>query len=88
MPAAAVGRLNRAIKHTLRTALRHRGSTLRDYADAHGNAGGFQRLHAVYGRADAPCRTCRTPIARVVLGGRSTHFCPRCQPAHRGPTRP
>ncbi len=81
VPAAAVARLNRAIKHTLRTALRHRGSTLRDYADAHGQAGGFQLLHAVYDRADAPCRTCRTPIERVVLGGRSTHFCPRCQPA-------
>ena len=81
---ADVARLNRAIKHTLRTAIRHRGSTLRDFADAHGHAGGFQHLHAVYDRADAPCRRCRTPIERVVLGGRSTHFCPRCQPAAVG----
>ena len=80
VPAADVDRLNRAIKHTLRTAIRHRGSTLRDYADAHGNAGAFQLLHAVYDRADQPCRRCRTPIVRVVLGGRSTHFCPHCQP--------
>ena len=72
-------RLNRSIKHTLRTAIRHRGSTLRDYADARGNAGGFQLLHAVYDRAGDPCRRCRTPIERIVLGGRSTHFCPRCQ---------
>ena len=80
VPRADVARLNRAIKHTLRRALRHGGSTLRDYIDAHGNPGAFQRLHAVYDRADAPCTTCRTPIIRLVLGGRSTHFCPRCQP--------
>ncbi len=74
-----VGRLCRAIKTTLRTALRHRGSSVRDYVDGAGAAGGFQRLHKVYGRADAPCRACRTPIQRIVLGGRSTHFCPKCQ---------
>jgi formamidopyrimidine-DNA glycosylase len=79
--------LNRAIKATLRRAIRHRGSTLRDYMDADGAAGGFQKLHRVYDRAGEPCRVCRTPIERIVLGGRSTHFCPRCQPpqgAERG----
>ena len=74
-----VGRLSRAIKVTLRKAIRHRGSTLRDYRDADGNAGGFQSLHRVYDRAGQPCRTCRAPIERIVLGGRSTHFCPKCQ---------
>ena len=74
-----VRRLNRAIKSTLRRALRHRGSTLRDYRDADGEAGGFQKLHRVYDREGQPCRRCRTPIARIVLGGRSTHFCPKCQ---------
>ena len=54
VPPADVLRLNRAIKQTLRRALRHRGSTLRDYADAHGVGGGFQLLHAVYDRADQP----------------------------------
>lgn len=71
--------LNRAIKTTLRRALRHRGSTLRDYRDADGAPGGFQSLHRVYARAGQPCRTCRSPIQRIVLGGRSTHFCPKCQ---------
>jgi formamidopyrimidine-DNA glycosylase len=75
-----VARLNRAIKLTLRRALRHRGSTLRDYTDADGAAGAFQKLHRVYDRAGEKCRTCKTPIDRIVLGGRSTHFCPRCQP--------
>lgn len=74
-----ISRLNRSIKTTLRRALRHRGSTLRDYRDADGQPGAFQSLHRVYDRAGEPCRTCRTPIVRIVLGGRSTHFCEKCQ---------
>lgn len=72
--------LNRAIKATLRRALRHRGSTLRDYRDADGAAGNFQKLHRVYARGGAPCPVCKRPVERIVLGGRSTHFCPNCQP--------
>lgn len=75
-----VGRLSRSIKSTLRRAIRHRGSTLRDYLDADGAAGRFQRLHRVYQREGEPCERCRAAIERIVLGGRSTHFCPRCQP--------
>ncbi|HZL35833.1 MAG TPA: zinc finger domain-containing protein, partial [Tepidisphaeraceae bacterium] len=71
--------LNRAIKSTLRRALRHRGSTLRDYRDANGAKGGFQKLHSVYGREGQPCKVCRSPIQRIVIGGRSTHFCANCQ---------
>jgi formamidopyrimidine-DNA glycosylase len=74
-----IAKLNRSIKFTLRKALHHRGSTLRDYFDTNGNPGGFQKLHAVYDRAELPCRKCKTPIERMVMGGRSTHFCPRCQ---------
>ncbi|MEO6434883.1 MAG: bifunctional DNA-formamidopyrimidine glycosylase/DNA-(apurinic or apyrimidinic site) lyase [Tepidisphaeraceae bacterium] len=73
--------LTKSIKQVLRRALRHRGSTLRDYVDADGVAGGFQRLHRVYDRKGKPCRKCKTPIERMVLGGRSTHFCPKCQPS-------
>ncbi len=76
-----VGRLSGAIKRVLRRAIDAGGSTLRDYVDADGNPGAFQKLHRVYARAGEPCRRCRTPIARVVLGGRSTHFCPQCQPS-------
>jgi formamidopyrimidine-DNA glycosylase len=74
-----VGRLCRAIKQVLRRAIRHRGTTLRDYVDGAGEPGRFQNLHHVYGRAGEPCHACKTPISRIVLGGRSTHFCPRCQ---------
>jgi formamidopyrimidine-DNA glycosylase len=74
-----VHRLNRAIKLTLRRALRHRGSTLRDYVDADGVKGGYQKRLSVYDRASEPCRRCKTPIERMVLTGRSAHFCPNCQ---------
>ncbi len=76
-----VGKLKSAIIGTLRKAINHRGSTLRDYVDAAGDKGGFQKLHNVYGKSSRPCPACRSMIQRIVLGGRSTCFCPRCQPA-------
>jgi formamidopyrimidine-DNA glycosylase len=81
--AVQAGKLNRSIKTVLRRAIRSRGSSLRDYVDADGVAGGYQLLHKVYGREGEPCRTCKTPIERIVLGGRSTHFCPTCQKGKR-----
>ena len=83
-----IRRLNRAMKLTLRRAVRHRGSTLRDYVDAEGVGGAFQNLHRVYDRAGEPCRSCRHPVERIVLGGRSTHFCPKCQPPSSSPPAP
>lgn len=74
-----VRRLTRAIKLILRRAIRAKGSTLRDYRAADGSTGSFQSRHRVYDRAGLPCRTCKTPISRIVLGGRSTHFCATCQ---------
>ena len=60
-----VRRLNRAIKLVLRRAIRHRGSTLRDYVDADGAAGRFQKLHRVYDRTGDPCSACKRPIERI-----------------------
>jgi formamidopyrimidine-DNA glycosylase len=74
-----VCKLTRAIKQVLKTAIRHRGSTLRDYRDAEGNAGGFQQRHKVYAREGKPCTACKGMVERIVLGGRSTHFCAKCQ---------
>ncbi len=79
LSAQQVGKLNRAIKTVLRRALRPRGSTLRDYRDADGEPGNFQKLHRAYDREGQPCMNCGTKIQRIVLGGRSTHFCPKCQ---------
>lgn len=71
--------LTRCIKDILRRAILHGGSSIRDYRDGAGNAGGFQDHHRVYGRTGQPCARCGGRISRMVLGGRSTHFCPRCQ---------
>lgn len=73
-------RLIRAIRATLRRAIRFNGSTLSDYRDAQGREGSFQRLHKVYQREGGPCRGCGTAIRRIQAAGRSTFFCPSCQP--------
>jgi formamidopyrimidine-DNA glycosylase len=73
-----IARLTRSVKTVLNRAIRHRGSTLRDYRDANGQPGNFQNIHRVYDREGKPCVICGTPIVRIVLGGRSTHFCPKC----------
>jgi formamidopyrimidine-DNA glycosylase len=76
-PRAA--RLLSAVRHTLAQALALGGSTLRDFRDAHGMSGAFQDQARVYGREGLPCSRCGTPIRRVVMGQRSTFFCPTCQ---------
>jgi formamidopyrimidine-DNA glycosylase len=70
-----------AIQSVLSRAIEGRGTTLDDrgYVDVDGQAGTYQDQVAVYGRAGASCPVCATPIERIVLGARSTHFCPRCQ---------
>jgi len=55
------------------------GSTLRDFASAHGHAGEFQRHAQVYGRKGLPCRVCGTQVRMERQGQRSSFFCPRCQ---------
>ncbi|MEO8458842.1 MAG: bifunctional DNA-formamidopyrimidine glycosylase/DNA-(apurinic or apyrimidinic site) lyase, partial [Chloroflexota bacterium] len=71
--------LHAAIVDVLQEALGDRGSSFSDYVDGKGNEGRHQLKVKVYQRTDQPCRTCGTPIRRVVVGGRSTHFCPKCQ---------
>lgn len=68
-----------AMRSVLEEAVRLGGSSISDFRDGIGRAGHFQTRHAVYDRAGQPCLACRTPIRRVVLGGRSSYFCPRCQ---------
>ena len=76
-PKAA--KLHAAIIAVLHDALGDRGSSFRDYVDGKGNEGRHQLKVKVYRRTDEPCYACGTPIRRVVVGGRSTHFCPKCQ---------
>ena len=78
-------RLRRAVGEVIRFAIDHRGSTIRDYIGGSGLKGQFQDEHRVYGRGGEPCRVCGTPIEVRRVGGRSSHFCPTCQPAAQEP---
>ena len=69
-----------ALRSVLRDALRHRGTTFLDFRDGAGEPGAFQAFLRVYGREGLPCRRCGTPVDKTRVGGRGTHFCPRCQP--------
>ena len=72
--------LLRRIRSVLRSAIKCGGSTFMDYRNADGRPGGFQRKHRVYQREGQPCYRCNTQIQRIAAAGRSTHFCPTCQP--------
>ena len=76
---AECARLARAIKDTLRAAIRAGGSTLRDFVGADGAAGYFQQRYWVYDRAGQPCRRCGKVIRKIQQGQRSTYYCPCCQ---------
>jgi formamidopyrimidine-DNA glycosylase len=71
--------LHGAIQETLAEALEKGGSSVRNFVDARGRAGTFQEAHQVYQRGGCDCPRCGETIERIVLGGRSTHFCPACQ---------
>jgi len=76
--AAAAGALARAVRGVLTAAVEAGGTTLRDYVDAYGRAGGFQG-HAAYGRAGEPCARCGCTLERRVIAQRGTVACPDCQ---------
>ncbi len=76
---ADLERLRKALREVLAQAIRRGGSSVSDYVDANGVRGFFQLEHRVYQRTGEPCRVCRTPIRRIVVAGRSTHYCPHCQ---------
>jgi formamidopyrimidine-DNA glycosylase len=86
-PRRLTNRLTKAQLEALRLALRQilqhaislGGSSVSDYVDADGVKGFFQLEHCVYPRTALPCRSCETPIQRILLAGRGTHYCPKCQ---------
>lgn len=75
--------LHRAIRKVLAAAIRAGGSSISDYRDADGRPGWFQIRHRAYDREGQPCFRCRARIRRIIVAGRSSHFCPRCQRAPR-----
>ena len=76
---AGLSHLLDAVQVVLREAIKLGGSSVSDYVGADGEEGFFQLQHRVYGREGEPCLTCKTPIRRTVIAGRSSHFCPNCQ---------
>jgi formamidopyrimidine-DNA glycosylase len=74
-----LSKLYRAVQEVLREAIAAGGSSISDYVDADGEEGFFQLQHRVYGREGEPCLLCKTAIRRIVLAGRSSHYCAKCQ---------
>jgi formamidopyrimidine-DNA glycosylase len=76
--------LRRVLQDILQKAIVLRGSSISDFLDAEGEPGEYQRHHRAYGREGKNCYRCKTPIRRAIVAGRSSYFCPRCQPSPRG----
>jgi formamidopyrimidine-DNA glycosylase len=86
---AATRRLFEACRDVLLRGIANRGASFKDYVDGQGNQGAQQMLVQVFRRTGKPCYHCGTLIERTVIGGRATHYCPRCQPrARRRPAAP
>jgi formamidopyrimidine-DNA glycosylase len=79
LTSAELERLRVALREVLEQAIRLGGSSISDYVDVDGERGFFQLEHCVYQRTGEPCRKCGSPVRRIELAGRGTHYCPRCQ---------
>lgn len=90
-PLAQPGRISRektralykSVQRVLERAVALQGTSFRDYIDIEGRPGSFWPRLRVYQRTGEPCRRCKAKIRRIVIAGRSSHFCPRCQPRPR-----
>jgi len=87
LAAEELKRLHRAVQEILREAIRLRGSSISDYVDSDGRKGEYQLRHRVYQRDGKKCSRCGSVIRHAIVAGRSSHFCPRCQPAPRARLR-
>ena len=76
---AELMRLYDALQQVLAEAIAAGGSSISDYVDADGESGLFQLQHKVYQRTGEPCLVCGASIQRVIVAGRSSHYCPKCQ---------
>ncbi|MFO7273853.1 MAG: bifunctional DNA-formamidopyrimidine glycosylase/DNA-(apurinic or apyrimidinic site) lyase [Symbiobacteriaceae bacterium] len=84
LTAEEVERLHGCIRRVLLRAVERRGTTFSLYRDGEGNEGDMYDELQVFDRAGEPCPVCGTPIAKVAVAQRGTHFCPRCQPVPEG----
>jgi formamidopyrimidine-DNA glycosylase len=76
---AELYRLHAALQKVLAHAIKLGGSSVSDYVDADGIRGFFQLEHKVYSRAGELCHDCQTPLKKIIVGGRTTIYCPTCQ---------
>lgn len=74
-----VQRLYTAINRVIAAGIADGGTTFRDYRDGNGQRGRHQEQLLVYGRTGCPCKRCQSPVQKIQVGGRGTHFCPSCQ---------
>jgi formamidopyrimidine-DNA glycosylase len=72
-------RIVAATREVIADAIEHRGSTISDFLDGIGRRGGYQGRHCVYDREGEPCPRCGTAIKAIVVGQRSSFYCPKCQ---------
>lgn len=76
---AEVNKLYHALRNVLFSGIKYRGTSVSDYRDISGRMGGYQKRLKVYDQAGQLCKKCRSRIRRIVIGQRSTFFCPHCQ---------
>ena len=79
LTTSQIDQLHTAIIEVLQTAIDQGGTTFSDFLNLLGVNGNYGDSALVYGRQGEPCRICQTPIEKIKLGGRSSHFCPKCQ---------
>ena len=72
-------KLHKQIREVLKEAIKHRGSSMRNYRDGHGQKGSFNQRLAVYAQQGKPCPICQKDIVRIAQSGRSTFYCQQCQ---------
>ena len=75
--------LRRALQDILNKAILMRGSSISNFVDADGEPGAYQQHHRAYGREGKKCYRCGAIIRRAIVAGRSSYFCPKCQPRPR-----
>jgi formamidopyrimidine-DNA glycosylase len=74
-----LAKLMASIREVLKEAIDLGGSSISDYVNSDGEEGFFQLQHRVYGRESEPCLVCKTAVKRILIAGRSSHYCPKCQ---------
>jgi formamidopyrimidine-DNA glycosylase len=79
LSSSRVAAIHQHMREILGAAIAQGGSSISDYVDAQGNRGWFQLQHQAYGREGEPCAACGTPIRKIIVAQRGTHYCPRCQ---------